>query len=120
MRSFLERLLYPYLMYVAADKRTLFPRPLPTAFVYTMNVDAARFEEMGWDRPVLNTARVLAAVFGVPSETLLAHDTCQFDDYSRYVAPMFDPVAKARSRQEAFPRDCARAFDLGARLAAKA
>jgi len=116
MRSFLERLLFPYLMYVAAEKRSLFPRPLPTAFIYTMNVDETRFAEMGWDRPVANIARVLATVFGAPSETLLACDTCQFDDYSLYLSTMFDPAAKSRSRLENFPRDCARARDLGARL----
>jgi len=66
-------------MYVAADKRSLFPRPLPSAFIYTMNVDAARFTAMGWDRPADNIARVLGMIFGVPAETLYAYDTCQFD-----------------------------------------
>ncbi len=117
MRSFLERLLFPYLMYVAGDKRTLFPRSLPTAFIYTMNVDEAHLKEMGWDKHLANNARVLAMIFDA-HEALFAYDTLQFDDYSRYHAPMFDPAAKARSRAEAFPRDCADAYNLGARLAA--
>ncbi len=116
MRSFQERLFFPYLQYIAAENRSLFPRPLPTACIYTMNVDEARFREFGWDRHLANNARVLGMIFRVPSETLYAYDTMQFDDYSRYVAPMFDPAAKARSRRELFPDDCARAFDLGARL----
>jgi multimeric flavodoxin WrbA len=116
MRSFLERLLFPYLMYVAGDKRTLFGRVLPTAFIYTMNVDESRFKEMGWDKHLANNARVLAMVFGGESDALFAYDTLQFDDYSRYVAPMFDPAAKAKSRAQAFPRDLERAFALGARL----
>lgn len=118
MRSLLERLLFPYLKYAAGDKRTLFPRVLPTAFIYTMNVDEARLKEFGWDKHLANNARVLSMVFGGPSEALFAYDTLQFDDYSRYDAPMFDPAAKARSRREDFPRDLERAFDLGARLAA--
>lgn len=117
MRSFQERLFFPYLQYIAAEDRSLFPRPLPTAFIYTMNVDEARFKAIGWDRPPADTARFLTMLFRAPSEALFAYDTMQFDDYNRYVAPMFDPVAKVKSRHEDFPRDCARARDLGARLA---
>ncbi len=117
MRSCLERLLFPYLTYTAGDRRSLFPRPLPTAFVYTMNVDEARLKEFGWDKHLANNDRVLAMVFGAPHQTLLACDTYQFDDYGRYVAPLFDPAAKAARRAEQFPRDCAAAFELGARLA---
>lgn len=117
MRSLLERLLFPYLKYVAGDKRSLFPRVLPTAFIYTMNVDEARLKEFGWDKHLANNTRVLSMIFGA-HEALFAYDTLQFDDYSRYDAPMFDPAAKARSRAEDFPRDLGRAFELGARLAA--
>lgn len=118
MRSFLERLLFPYLKYAAGDKRTLFPRVLPTAFIYTMNVDEARLREFGWDKHLANNTRVLTMIFGA-HEALFAYDTLQFDDYSRYDAPMFDPAAKARSRAEAFPRDRERARELGARLAGR-
>ncbi|MDT8902424.1 flavodoxin family protein [Anaeroselena agilis] len=117
MRSFLERLLFPYLRYVAGDQRTLFPRVLPTAFIYTMNVDEARLKEFAWDKHLANNARVLGMIFGAHQD-LFAYDTLQFDDYGRYDAPMFDPAAKAKSRAENFPRDLGRAFDLGARLAA--
>ena len=36
MRSFMERLLFPFLTYTPGY-RSIFPRKLPTAFVYTMN-----------------------------------------------------------------------------------
>ncbi len=120
MRSCLERLLFPYLQYIAADKRTLFPRPLPTAFIYTMNVDEARLKDMGWDKHLANNARVLPMIFGGRHETLFAYDTCQFDDYGRYRAPMFDAAAKAKRRAEIFPQDCVAAYELGARLAGDA
>lgn len=120
MRSCLERLLFPYLMYVAADKRTLFPRALPTAFIYTMNVTEERLKKMGWDTHLANNARVLATVFGGRHESIFAYDTNQFDDYGRYHAPMFDPAAKAARRAQQFPRDCAVAYGLGASLAGDA
>ncbi|HRZ40216.1 MAG TPA: flavodoxin family protein, partial [Candidatus Omnitrophota bacterium] len=50
------------------------------------------------------------------SETLTSFDTYQFKDYSKIVAPRFDPVAKLKRRREIFPKDCQKAFELGAKL----
>jgi hypothetical protein len=58
----------------------------------------------------------LGRIFGA-SETLLATDTYQFDDYSKYVAPGMDAEAKANRRKEVFPEDCRKAFEMGARFA---
>ena len=114
MRSFLERLIYPYLVY-DPGRSTLFPRRMPTGFVYTMGADEARAKEMGfWDQHRL-TGLVLGRIFG-PSETLLVPDTLQFDDYSRYESSAFDPEAKERRRREVFPGECKKAFALGKRL----
>jgi len=114
MRSFLERLIYPYLVY-DPRRSTLFPRRMPTGFIYTMGADEARAREMGfWDQFRL-TELVLGRIFG-PSETLLVSDTLQFDDYSRYESSAFDPEAKARRHREVFPGECKKAFDLGKRL----
>ena len=46
----------------------------------------------------------------------MVYDTLQFEDYSKYVAPRFDPAHKAARRKEVFPQDCRKAFELGARL----
>jgi len=53
------------------------------------------------------------------SEVLCSFDTYQFDDYSKYFAPRFDPIKKAKRRAEVFPKDCENAFSLGARLVKK-
>jgi len=114
MRSFLERLIYPYLVY-DPGRSTLFPRRMPTGFVYTMGADEARAKEMGfWDQYRL-TERVLDRIFG-PSETLLVSDTLQFDDHSKYEASAFDHEAKARRHREVFPEECRKAFEMGKRL----
>lgn len=39
-------------------------------------------------------------------------DTCQVDDYSKVARESFDPVHKAQRRQEVFPQDCQRAYEL--------
>ncbi len=115
MRSFLERLVFPFLVY-DPPRSSLFPGKLPTGFIYTMGADAARVKEMGFDTQFRLTEMFLERTFG-STETLLVTDTLQFDDYSKYVSSAFDPEAKARRHREVFPEDCKKAFQLGRRLA---
>ena len=118
MRSFMERLLFPYLTYTPGY-RSIFPRKLPTAFVYTMNVSAENMAVYGMDRSTTATQGVMERIFG-SCELLLCTDTLQVKDYSKYLTTAWDPVAKAKRRKEIFPKDCAKAFDLGERLVAQA
>lgn len=115
MRSFLERLVFPYLVY-DREHSSLFPKKIPTAFIYTLGADEGRAKEMGFDVPIRLTEMLLGRMFG-NSETLQVADTLQFDDYSKYISSAFDPAAKAQRRREVFPQDCQRAFELGVRLA---
>ena len=115
MRAFLERLLFPLFTYTAPPQ-SLAPKQFPTAFLYTMNLDEREAEERGYWRHLGVMESTLAVVFG-SSERLASFDTLQFEDYDRFVAGRFDPVRKARRRQDVFPQDCARAHELGARLA---
>ncbi len=118
MRSFMERLLFPYLTYTPGY-RCIFPRAIPTAFFYSMNVSAENMAAYGQDRSTTATQGVMTRVFG-SCELLLCTDTYQFKDYSKYMSTAWDPVAKAKRRNEVFPQDCVRAYELGARLAVQA
>ncbi|MDO8491623.1 MAG: flavodoxin family protein [Dehalococcoidia bacterium] len=117
MRSFLERLIFPYLVY-DAKSTTIFPRKIKTGFIYTMNMteDTLKGGRFGFDHQIAATDQFLKRIFGV-SEWMASTDTYQFEDYSRIYAPRFDPTTKARRRQEVFPLDCQKAFEMGARLA---
>jgi multimeric flavodoxin WrbA len=115
MRSFLERLLFPYLMYTDPPQ-TLFPGKINTGFIYTMNIPEELMNDWGYVHNFDRTEMVLQMILGT-SETLVSCDTHQFDDYSKYVADRFDPAKKAARRRELFPLECQKAFDLGARLA---
>jgi multimeric flavodoxin WrbA len=115
MRSFLERLVFPYLVYDPAHT-SLFSRKMPTGFIYTMGADESRVKDMAYESQFRLTAMLLERIFG-SSEWFMVTDTLQFDDYSKYVASAFDPEAKARRRREVFPEDCKKAFDMGKRLA---
>jgi len=114
MRSFLERLVFPYIVYDAA-RSSLFPKKMPTGFIYTMGADEARVKDMAYESQFRLTAMLLERIFG-PSDWFMVTDTLQFDDYTKYVSSGFDPEAKARRRREVFPEDCKKAFEMGTRL----
>ena len=115
MRSFLERLVFPYLVY-SNDPQTLFPRRIPVAFIYAMGAPEEMARQMGYDRLFSRNEMIMQRIFG-PTQSLMSYDTLQFDDYSKVVAPRFDATAKAERRRTVFPEDCRKAFDMGVRLA---
>ena len=115
MRSFMERLLFPYLTYTP-ELASLYPGTIRTALVYTMNVTEAGMVRNHQDTFIQSTRHYVDHTLG-PCEVLLSTDTLQFDDYSRYLSTRFDAAAKRRRREEVFPLDCERARDLGAALA---
>ena len=117
MQSFLERLMFPYLTYTDPPG-SLFPKKIHTGFIYTMGVTEENMNEFGYGQRFAIIERFLKIIFG-SGETLLSFDTYQFEDYSKVVAPRFDPVQKLKRRKGIFPQDCQKAFEMGVRLAAK-
>lgn len=117
MRSFLERLMFPYWTY-NDPPQCLFPKPINAGFVYTMNATEEWLKQLGIDRHLRFNERILKMEFGT-FESLYCYDTYQFEDYSKIVVERFDPEKKAKRRQEVFPEDCQRAYDLGVRFARK-
>ena len=117
MRSFMERLMFPYMTYTNPPQ-SLFSKKINTGFIYTMNATPEQMKKFGFDQHMVMNERLLEMLFGA-SESLLSFDTYQFKDYSKVVADRFDPEKKARRRKEIFPKDCEKAFDMGARFAKK-
>jgi len=115
MRSFMERLLFPYLTYTDPPQ-SLFPRKVKTGFIYTMNTTEDQMTERGYVQHFKLHETVLQMIFGT-SEYMCSFDTFQFGDYSKVVSDRFDPEKKTRRRKEIFPEDCEKAFEMGARLA---
>ncbi|MBC2578854.1 flavodoxin family protein [Clostridium sp. DJ247] len=115
MRSFLERLMFQYLVY-DANYSTLFKKRIPTGFIYTMNVNQSHMGELGYEQNLKGTEMAIKRIFGA-SESLFVTDTYQFDDYSKYETSRFNEKEKKRRRVEVFPEDCKKAFDMGVRFA---
>ena len=114
MRSFMERLLFPYLTYTRPPG-TLFGRKIPTAFIYTMNVSESIMKENHYPVHIGLNEAVLGRTFG-QAESFCCYETLQFEDYDRVVFSYFDPEERRERRRTVFPEDCEKAFALGARL----
>ena len=114
MHSFMERLLFPFFTYTDPPQ-SLFPKKIPTGFIYTMGVTEELMKELGYSQHFDKNQMFFEVVFG-SSESLFSFDTYQFKDYAKVVADRFDPVHKAKRRQEVFPQDCQKALDLGVKL----
>ncbi|AOT72309.1 flavodoxin family protein [Geosporobacter ferrireducens] len=115
IRSFLERLMFQYLVY-DANYTSLFKRKIQTGFIYTMNVNQSRIGELGYEQNLRGTEMAMKRIFGA-SESLFVTDTYQFDDYSKYETSGLNEVEKAKRRKAVFPEDCKKAFEMGVRFA---
>jgi multimeric flavodoxin WrbA len=114
-RSFLERLMFQYSVY-DTKRSSLFKKRIFTGFLYTMGANELQMKEMGYAQNVKATEVAMKRIFG-HSESIFVTDTYQFEDYSRYVTTLFNVEEKIKSRQEQFPKDCEKAFNMGARFA---
>lgn len=114
MRSFLERLFFPYLEY-SNPPSFQFGRTIKTAFIYTMNVPEQQVKEIGYHIQFNANEQILNRIFG-HSESLYAFETLQFEDYSKVVSSYFDPEQRKERHRTVFPLDCEKAYALGTRL----
>ncbi len=116
MRSFLERLLFQYLVY-DGKYSNLSGKKMPVGLIYTMNVPEAYLDAVGYKQMFLTTVEnPLERTFG-ETQSLFVTDTYQFDDYSKYETSAFNAEEKARRRREIFPEDCKKAYDMGFKFA---
>jgi multimeric flavodoxin WrbA len=117
MKSFLERLTYPYVSYARNYPSSLFSKKFSVGFIYNMGVTDAAMKERQYDWQIKANQTILDFIFG-KTESIIVNDTYQFDDYSKYITAA-DVAAKEKRRREVFPIDCQKAFDMGARFATK-
>jgi len=114
MKSFMERLIFPYLVY-DENYSSLFTKRISEGLIYTFGVNEQKLEQTKW-KECLKYNEFLVERFLGKAESLFVTDTYQFDDYSKYVAIAFDVSEKLKRRKEVFPQDCKKAFELGKRL----
>ena len=114
VRSFLERFWFQYFEYSMPPK-SIAPKKINTAFIYTMNASEEAMKQMGFDKILAANERITKMVFG-SCESLFSFETLQFEDYSKIVFNYTDPSARIKRRKEVFPRDLKNAYHLGSKL----
>ena len=115
LRSFIERLLFQYLQYSDPPKMLL-SKKIKTGFIYTMNAPEEVAKNFGYIEHFKSNQEMMNRFLG-NSEYIASYETLQFKDYSKVESGMFNVAQRLKRREEVFPVDCQKAFDLGARLA---
>ena len=110
MRTFLERLAFPWLSY--NDYSMTAPKKMPVVLMETMNGTPDRNNSQGYG----SMEYCIAAALGQP-EHLIAYNTYQVKDYSRFELAGFSEEAKRQYRDENWEKDLQQAFDTGRRMA---
>ena len=109
-RSFLERYLFPGMTY-NKDRVPTYPKRTKVGWVFTMNAPGEFYKDF-FDRMTALTDRMIGE-----STHVMAYQTQQFEDYSKYAATMFDEDKVKQRHIEQFPKDCEEAFAMGKKLA---
>ena len=117
-RALIERLCYPYNSYRKdLTALSIFPKPIKTALIYTMNMTEEQIEQYGVGNYFAMMQNMLNIHFMGGCELLLSTNTLQYNDYDKYDSEAFDKNEKLSRHAEVFPKDCKRAFELGVRVA---
>lgn len=109
MRTFLERLAFPWLSY--NDYSMTAPRKMPVILVETMNGTPERNNSQGYG----SMEYCINAALGQP-EHLIAYNTYQVKNYDRFELAGFSEEAKRQYRDTHWEQDLQRAFDAGKRM----
>jgi len=112
-KMFIERL-FPYLTY--RDYSSLLPRKIPVGLICTLG---AGDQEEKVFRPQIQFNQMILSMLLGPSELLVSTDTVHVKDYSEIVADALEARLgqKLEHQRTAFPLDCEKAFEMGARFA---
>ena len=112
MRAFIERFGFMNVSYNNKNSNNFTGR-INAAFIYTMNVPKPMSVLFSYTY-LFNTG-ILKKLNGTVKQ-LISTDTWQFDDYSKYEASNFDTEKKKKARETLFPKDCEKAYRIGAQI----
>jgi multimeric flavodoxin WrbA len=110
MRTFLERLAFPWLSY--NDYSMTAPKRMPVILVETMNGTPERNNSQGYG----SMEYCISTALGEP-ERLIAYNTYQVKNYDRFELASFSEAAKRQYRDEHWEQDLQKAFEAGRRMA---
>ena len=112
MRTFLERLAFPWLSY--NDYSMTAPKRMPVVLMETMNGLPDKNNSQGYG----SMEYCIQTALGEP-EHLVAYNTYQVKNYERFELASFSEEAKRQWRDEHWEQDLQKAFDAGKQMAEK-
>ena len=112
MRTFLERLAFPWLSY--NDYSMTAPKRMPVVLIETMNGTPERNNSQDYG----SMENCITAALGEP-ERLVAYNTYQVKYYDRFELAGFSEEAKRKWRDEHWEQDLQKAYDAGRQMAEK-
>ncbi|MBQ8269918.1 MAG: flavodoxin family protein [Bacteroidaceae bacterium] len=110
MRSFLERLVFPWLSY--NDYSLTAPKRMPVVLVETMNGTPDRNNSNSFG----SMEYCITSALGEPLH-IVAYNTCQVAKYDSYELGGFSEDTKHKWRNEHWEEDLQRAYEAGKRMA---
>lgn len=117
MITFTERLFFPLMTYDEGYP-VITKNRMPTATIYTMNCHESWIEKLGYDK-VFEAFESQIAHFFTSPRRVVAYNTLQVKDYSRYHMDGFSQEAKEDYNKEHFGEECHEAFNAGVEMAKK-
>ncbi len=114
LRAFWERLVFPWLSYAKGEVKAA--KKMPVAFIYTMNASEAYAAQIR-STNLAQFEGVLAGALGHEPEAILACNTVQVHDYSRYEFAEGTSENKQVYKEAHWEEDLAKAREAGARMA---
>ena len=112
MRTFLERLAFPWLSY--NDYSLTAPKRMPVVLVETMNGTPEMNNSNGYG----SMEYCIKTALGEP-QRLIAYNTYQVKNYDRFELAGFSEEAKRIWREEHWEQDLQKAFEAGKEMAEK-
>lgn len=112
MRTFLERLAFPWLSY--NDYSMTAPKRMPVVLIETMNGTPERNNSQDYG----SMEYCITAALGEP-ERLVAYNTYQVKNYDRFELAGFSEEAKRQWRDEHWEQDLQKAYNAGRQMAEK-
>ena len=111
-RALYERLIFQNLTY-NLEKPCCNERPIPVLLMMTSNAPDTYFINL-----MKNYQQTFSRFVG-PTQIFISGNTLQLKDYSKtdWQWTLFDPEEKQRRHDEIFPKECRKAYELGAALA---
>ncbi|MBR2671415.1 MAG: flavodoxin family protein [Oscillospiraceae bacterium] len=113
-RALFERLVFQYLTY-ERERVSSSTRKIPVLFIMTSNAPLHYYDRAGYTEIIDRVCGPIETHIG-PVTRLIASDTLQVNDYSRYKWTYFDAEHKKERHEKVFPQDLLQANETAKRL----